>query len=242
MNNQFQSLDQVKASILDMAIKFGPKLLVAIIILVAGYMVGRWAGGMLERLLVRFKLEAPVRSLLVRTAEVLVIGLFAIMALQNLGVELLPLIAGLGVAGAGIALAMQGLLGNVAAGLTIIFTQPFRVGDYISIAKEEGEVLDISLFSTTSGWSVPGLKNDPKPQDRRRDSAQLRPDPATQRGGERFLWDRCQHRLERSRRNTRVPTARYGIQHRESGSPGSPTPASPSASIRGSMCPTTSRR
>jgi small conductance mechanosensitive channel len=134
-----------------MGIRFGPKLLVAIIILVAGYLVGRWVGGVLERLLVRLKLEPPVRSLLVRTGEVLVMGLFAIMALQNLGVELLPLIAGLGVAGAGVALAMQGVLGNMAAGLTIIFTQPFHIGDYISIAKEEGEVLDMSLFSTTLG-------------------------------------------------------------------------------------------
>ncbi|MDR3390669.1 MAG: mechanosensitive ion channel family protein [Sulfuriferula sp.] len=73
------------------------------------------------------------------------------MALQNLGVELLPLIAGLGVAGAGIALAMQGIIGNLASGLTIIFTRPFNVGDYISIAQEEGEVLEISLFSTILG-------------------------------------------------------------------------------------------
>jgi small conductance mechanosensitive channel len=151
MGDHLQTLDQVKASVIDMAIRFGPKLLVAIIILVAGYMVGRWVGRLLERLLVRFKLEPPVRSLLVRMIHILVLGLFAIMALQNLGVELLPLIAGLGVAGAGVALAMQGVLGNVVAGLTIIFTQPFHVGDYISIAKEEGEVLDISMSSTTLG-------------------------------------------------------------------------------------------
>lgn len=151
MGDQFQSLDQVKASAIDMLIKFGPKLFVAIVILVAGYLVGRWVGALLERLLLRFKLEIPVRSLLVHIAQLVVIALFAIMALQNLGVELLPLIAGLGVAGAGLALAMQGLLGNVVAGLTIIFTQPFHVGDYLSIADEEGEVLDISLFSTTLG-------------------------------------------------------------------------------------------
>ena len=151
MGDQFQSLDHVKASAIDMVIKFGPKLVVAIIILVAGYTVGRWVGAMLDRLLLRFKLEMPIRSLLVRVAQLVVIGLFAIMALQNLGVELLPLVAGLGVAGAGVALAMQGILGNVAAGLTIIFTQPFHVGDYLSIADEEGEVLDISLFSTTLG-------------------------------------------------------------------------------------------
>jgi len=151
MDNQLETLDQIKSTVLDMAIKFGPKMVVAIIILVAGYVVARWAGRLLERMLARLKLEPPVRSLIVRVLQVLVIGLFAIMALQNLGVELLPLIAGLGVAGAGIALAMQGILGNLAAGLTIIFTQPFHVGDYISIAKEEGEVLDVSLFSTTLG-------------------------------------------------------------------------------------------
>jgi len=65
--------------------------------------------------------------------------------------SLLPLIAGLGVAGAGIALAMQGVLGNIVAGLTIIFTRPFRVGDYISIVKEEGVVQEITLFSTVLG-------------------------------------------------------------------------------------------
>jgi small conductance mechanosensitive channel len=75
--------------------------------------------------------------------------LFVIMAIQNLGVELLPLIAGLGVAGAGIALAMQGLLSNLFAGLSIIFTRPFRVGEYIGIVGEEGKVETITLFQTT---------------------------------------------------------------------------------------------
>jgi small conductance mechanosensitive channel len=153
MDSSLQSLDQARASALDMVVRFGPKLLVAIVILSAGYVVGRWVGRILEGLLVRLKLEAPVRSLLIRIAQAVVMLLFAIMALQNLGIELLPLIAGLGVAGAGIALAMQGVLGNVVAGLTIVFTRPFHLGDYISIANEEGEVLDISLFSTTLGHS-----------------------------------------------------------------------------------------
>lgn len=151
MDTSLQSLDQIRASALDMAIRFGPKLVVAILILCAGYMVGRWVGRVLDRLLVRLKLEIPVRSLLVRIAHLCVLAIFAIMALQNLGIELLPLIAGLGVAGAGVALAMQGILGNIVAGLSIIFTRPFHVGDYISIAKEEGQVLEISLFSTTLG-------------------------------------------------------------------------------------------
>lgn len=151
MNDQLQALDQVKATAIDLGMKFGPRLLVAVLILVAGYVVAGWAGRVTLRMLERFHLEPPIRMLVERGVHIFVLALFAIMALQNLGVELLPLIAGLGVAGAGVALAMQGVLGNVVAGLTIIFTRPFRVGDYISIAKEEGEVLEISMFSTVLG-------------------------------------------------------------------------------------------
>ncbi len=151
MDDQLRFLDQLTAAAVDAAIKFGPKVVVAVLIMVAGYYVGRWAGRALGRMLEKFHLEPPVLSLVERSAQLVVLGLFAIMALQNLGVELLPLIAGLGIAGAGIALAMQGVLGNLVAGLTIIFSAPFRVGDYISIVKEEGEVLDIHLFNTTLG-------------------------------------------------------------------------------------------
>src|SRR5512139_2951055 len=148
MGEQLQALDQVRSTAIDLGMKFGPKLIVAALILYAGHVAGLWAARATVRLLARFNLEPPVRSLLERIVRLLVFGLFLIMALQNLGVELLPLIAGLGVAGAGIALAMQGVLSNVAAGLTIIFTKPFRVGQYISIVGEEGEVRSISLFST----------------------------------------------------------------------------------------------
>ena len=148
MDEQIQTVNQIKATALELGMKFGPKLMVAILIIVAGVFVARWVGRMFLGMLERFDLEPPVRELLVRIAKGVVIGLFAIMALQNLGVELLPLIAGLGVAGAGVALAMQGVLGNMVAGLTIIFTKPFRVGEYISIVHEEGQVVTISLFST----------------------------------------------------------------------------------------------
>jgi small conductance mechanosensitive channel len=151
VDEQLRLLDKVTAAAVDVAIRFGPKVLVAALILLGGYFAGRWAGRATARALAKLHLEPPVLSLVGRIAHLAVFALFAIMALQNLGVELLPLIAGLGIAGAGIALAMQGVLGNVVAGLTIIFSRPFRVGDYISIVKEEGEVLDIRLFNTTLG-------------------------------------------------------------------------------------------
>jgi len=149
MNDQLETVDQVKRTVIDLAVKFGPKVLVAIIILAIGVYVGRLVGRATDRMLKRLQIESPVPYLLVRVVKALVFGLFLIMALQNLGVELLPLIAGLGVPGAGIALAMQGVLGNMVAGLTIIFTRPFRVGEYISIVGVEGRVEAIQLFNTT---------------------------------------------------------------------------------------------
>lgn len=143
------AIDQFKSTAVDLSVRFGPKLLAAVAIFAVGVTVSRWMSVVLTRALERIQLEPPLRSLLARVARAIVLGLFMIMALQNLGVELLPLIAGLGVLGAGAALAMQGLLSDVAAGLSIIFSRPFRVGEYISVAGEEGSVEDISLFSTT---------------------------------------------------------------------------------------------
>lgn len=148
MPNQLAVLEQAQHTLVDLAIKFGPKVVVAILILTAGFYAGRWIGRVLDRWLDKLRLEPPVRLLLVRLARLVVLGLFLIMALQNLGVDLLPLLAGLSVAGAGIALAMQGVLGNLAAGLTIIFTRPFRVGEYVSMVGVEGEVEAIDLFTT----------------------------------------------------------------------------------------------
>ena len=72
------------------------------------------------------------------------------LRLEPLSVPIDPaLIAGVSVAGVGVGLALQGVLGNLVAGLTIIFTKPFRVGEWIEIAGVSGQVTKIELFSTT---------------------------------------------------------------------------------------------
>jgi small conductance mechanosensitive channel len=149
MNEQAATLNHAKDTLIDLAIRFGPRLLTAILIMVVGVFVGRAVSRWVANGLARREMEPPIRLLLTRSAWLVCIVLFLIMALQNLGVELLPLIAGLGVAGAGIALATQGVLSNMAAGLSIIFAKPFRVGEYIAIAGVEGVVHTITLFSTT---------------------------------------------------------------------------------------------
>jgi small conductance mechanosensitive channel len=148
MSIDVATVQHIKDTLIELAIRFGPKLLIAISIMIVGVLVSRSLARGAERSLRRLELEPPVRQLMIRLLRTLVVGLFTIMALQNLGVQLLPLLAGLGVAGAGVALATQGVLSNVVAGLTIIFTKPYRVGEYIEIIGVEGRVDAIHIFNT----------------------------------------------------------------------------------------------
>jgi small conductance mechanosensitive channel len=148
MDIHLASIEHIREQLIDLLIQFGPKLLTAILIIIAGVIVGGWVERWLLKALRRFELEPPLNQLISRVVRGLVLLLFVVMALQNLGVQLLPLVAGLGVAGAGIALAMQGVLSNIVAGLSIILTKPFRVGQYVQVAGVEGQVEHVSLFST----------------------------------------------------------------------------------------------
>jgi len=151
MNDEVAGISHTKDTLIELAIRFGPRLLTAALILVVGLFISAWVSSWLTRFLGRRDLEPPLRLLLSRIAWALCFLIFALMALQNLGVELLPLLAGLGVVGAGVALATQGVLSNIVAGLSIIFTKPFRVGEYIAIAGVEGVVESVTLFNTTLG-------------------------------------------------------------------------------------------
>jgi small-conductance mechanosensitive channel len=73
---------------------------------------------------------------------------FAVLALDNLDVDIGPLVASLGIGGVALALALQGVLGDLFASLTIVFDRPFVVGDYIKVEDLEGTVQHVGLKST----------------------------------------------------------------------------------------------
>ena len=143
------TVSKIIDKLIDYAFEYGPKLVAATVMLIAGLIVARWVGKLAWRSLARRNLEPPVKALIVKLVRVLVLALTMVMVLEKVGVAIAPLIAGIGVAGVGIGLAMQGVLANIVAGLTIIFTKPFRVGEYLELVGVHGEVLSIELFSTT---------------------------------------------------------------------------------------------
>jgi small conductance mechanosensitive channel len=143
------AVDKVIDKLIDFSFEYGPKIIAAVIMLTVGVMISRWVGRLVEGALAKKKFEPPVKALIVKIVRLAVIAMTVVMVLEKLGVAIAPLIAGIGVAGLGISLAMQGVLANIVAGLTIIFTKPFRLGEYLELVGVHGEVISIELFNTT---------------------------------------------------------------------------------------------
>ena len=74
--------------------------------------------------------------------------IFLLLALDNLGVNITALVAGLGIGGLAIALAAQSILGDLFASLTIMIDKPIAIGDYIQIDNYMGTVKNIGIKST----------------------------------------------------------------------------------------------
>jgi small conductance mechanosensitive channel len=143
------SMVSAKELTVDLLIRYGFQLLGALVILTAGLLLARWVGNATGKWLETRTMEPPVRTLIVRVVRVIVLIFTLVVALDKFGFQIAPLVAGIGVAGLGIGIALQGVLSNVVAGLSIIFTKPFRVGEYIALLGVQGEVSTIELFSTT---------------------------------------------------------------------------------------------
>ncbi len=135
--------------VVDLAVRYGFQVLGAILILIVAALAARWAGGMVDRRLTRQAMEPPMRILIVRAVKITILLFAVVVALDKFGFQIAPLVAGIGVAGVGIGLALQGVLSNIMAGLTIIFTKPFRVGEHIELLGVRGDVLSIELSTTT---------------------------------------------------------------------------------------------
>jgi small conductance mechanosensitive channel len=148
INSATTKWDAVKHELENFVRDYWQPVLGAILIFIIGIMVSRWLAHLLRRWLERQQMEPPVRTLLVRVARLLMIIFTLLMSLDTLHVKITTLVAGIGVIGVGTGLALQGVLSNIVAGLTIIFTKPFRVGEYIEVSGVHGQVKAIDLSAT----------------------------------------------------------------------------------------------
>lgn len=132
----------------EFIVKYSLQAVGGIIVLILGWILARYITGLLQKVLAKKNLDVTITKFLISTAKLLIMSFAVIVALGKFGIEIAPLIAGVSVAGFGLSFALQGPLSNYAAGATLIFTKPFKVGEIIEVAGVVGEVMDMKLPRT----------------------------------------------------------------------------------------------
>lgn len=115
-----------------------------------------WGSALIEAVLkrqVRRAVEedpsaATTMSALAFVGRLVLWAVLLLMALANLGIEVGPLLAGLGVGGIAVALAVQNILGDLFASLSIVLDKPFVIGDFIIVGEHLGTVEHVGLKTT----------------------------------------------------------------------------------------------
>src|SRR5258706_1583689 len=124
----------MQSVVVGLAARYGFQVLGAAVILVAGLIVGRWLGGLVDQRLQGRAMEPPMRVLLVRVLRIVIMLFAVLVALDKLGFQVAPLVAGIGVAGNGVGLGLQGVRTNNGARVPNIFPQPLPLPQRISNA------------------------------------------------------------------------------------------------------------
>ncbi len=119
-----------------------------ICILIIGLILAKVAKTVITKVLGKSQFDPSLVRFLARSANIAIIVITFITALGALGISTTGLIAGISAVAAAIALALQGSLSNIAGGIFILMTRPFKTGDFIEISGNTGTVKDIQLIHT----------------------------------------------------------------------------------------------
>lgn len=128
-----------------------PNFILAVLVLIASYYAARHISRFVRKLVVKRVEQHSIANAISRVTTVIVVafGLFIALGVLNLGKALTSLLAGAGVVGLAIGLALQGTLANTFAGLLLSFRKRIKIGDWVETTGFSGEVMDINLKDFT---------------------------------------------------------------------------------------------
>lgn len=149
MQEKNQQLQEITDLITQFMVKYSFNVLGAVIILIIGFWIASQVAGLFGRFMEKRKVDLTLSHFGASVIKFIIILFAVIMALDKLGITMTPFIAALSGAAFGASFAFQGPLMNYGAGLSIILTRPFVLGDTISVAGCSGLVEDINLSMTT---------------------------------------------------------------------------------------------
>ena len=136
-------------AMLDAIVAFLPRLGLALMVYLIAHWISTWATRLLRRRLAKQRADEELIILLQMLTRWGIRALGIVLALEQLAPgRLSTLLAGLGIAGVTIGFALQDVAKNFIAGILLLLTQPFEIGDTIDVGGFTGKVLAINLRST----------------------------------------------------------------------------------------------
>lgn len=132
----------------NLLIDIGIRLGIALAVLIIGFWAAKLVSRGVRKILSKRKSDESLISFLSSLTSILIKTLVIVTAITQLGVEMTSFVAILGAAGLAIGMAFSGTLSNFAGGVMILLFKPFKIGDYVLMQGEEGNVHEIQIFNT----------------------------------------------------------------------------------------------
>ena len=145
MQQELETIHQLTNLVIDFLVKYSFQIVGAIIILIVGIKLAGWLGRAVTRFCEKHHIDITLSRFLGSSVKILIITFVIIVAIGKFGISIAPFIAALGALAFGSSFAIQGPLSNYGAGISIILTQPFKVGNTISVKGVSGVVEEIHL-------------------------------------------------------------------------------------------------
>lgn len=131
-----------------MVTDWGLKVLGALVVLIVGRMIAKWARKGVQKALERGKMDPTLVPFVSSITYYLVLVFVLIAVLGMVGIQTASMIAVLGAAGLAVGFALQGTLANFASGVMLLVFRPFQKGDFIEAAGVAGAVDSVGIFTT----------------------------------------------------------------------------------------------
>ncbi len=148
MEQELETLTGLAEKGTEFAVAYGFQILGALVFLVIGLKISSWLGGKAAGLCERKGIDITLARFTGNVVKIVLIVFVLIATLGNFGITIAPLIALAGASAFGATFALQGPLSNYGAGLAIILTRPFVVGNTVSVKKVSGVIEEITLAAT----------------------------------------------------------------------------------------------
>jgi len=148
MQEELELLDQMKNDLILFLAEKGVAILVACLIIALGFWLAKTVADLIVKICAKRHIDVTLGRFFAGFSKLIIIAFAVIIALSKLEIEITPFIALLGASAFGLSLAVQGPISNYGAGIVLIITRPFVVGDTLTINDLCGIVDSVNLGNT----------------------------------------------------------------------------------------------